>query len=77
MPNEKLIMGAVAGDVIGSVYEWRNIKTVDFDLFCRKSTFTDDSVMTLATMYAIINQKDYAESYQMFGRKYTHRGYGG
>ena len=75
--KEKLIIGAVAGDIIGSVFEWHNVKTTDFDLFCRKSTFTDDSVLTLATMDAIINQKSYAETYQLFGRNYPHRGYGG
>jgi ADP-ribosylglycohydrolase len=77
MSKEKLIIGAVAGDIIGSVYEWHNVKTVDFDLFCHKSTFTDDSVLTLATMEAIINPKSYTEVYQSFGRKYPHRGYGG
>jgi ADP-ribosylglycohydrolase len=37
MATKKLILGAVAGDIIGSVYEWNNIKTVDFDLFCGES----------------------------------------
>jgi ADP-ribosylglycohydrolase len=77
LSNENLIIGAIAGDIIGSVYEWNNIKTVDFDLFCDASTFTDDSVLTTATMYAIINQKDYAEAYQLFGRNYSDKGYGG
>jgi ADP-ribosylglycohydrolase len=77
MSKEKFIIGAIAGDIIGSVYEWHNVKAVDFDLFCHKSTFTDDSVLTLATMDAIINKKDYTESYQAFGKKYPHRGYGG
>jgi ADP-ribosylglycohydrolase len=75
--KEKLIIGAIAGDIIGSIYERHNVKTVDFDLFCHKSTFTDDSVLTLATMDAILNQRNYAESYQLFGRNYPHRGYGG
>ena len=77
MSNENLIIGAIAGDIIGSVYEWNNIKTTNFDLFCHNSTFTDDSVLTIATMYAILNQKDYAETYQLFGRNYSDRGYGG
>jgi ADP-ribosylglycohydrolase len=76
MSKEELIIGAVAGDIIGSAYEWNNVKTVDFDLFCPKSTFTDDSVLTLATMDAILNKKNYAESYLLFGKKYPHRGYG-
>jgi ADP-ribosylglycohydrolase len=77
MQKEKLIIGALAGDIIGSVYEWHNVKTVDFDLFSRRSTFTDDSVLTVATMDAIINQRNYGEAYQLFGRNYPHRGYGG
>ena len=77
MPIGKYIIGAIAGDIIGSVFEWHNVKTTDFHLFCRKSTFTDDSVLTLATMDALLQQKDYAETYQEFGRNYSDRGYGG
>ena len=42
------MLGALAGDIIGSVYEFCNTKSTDFDLFCGASNFTDDSVMTLA-----------------------------
>ncbi|MDR2793704.1 MAG: ADP-ribosylglycohydrolase family protein [Treponema sp.] len=77
MAKEELIIGAIAGDVIGSVYEWRNVKAVDFDLFCHKSTFTDDSVLTVATMDVILNQGSYAGAYRLFGKKYPHKGYGG
>ncbi|MDR1073454.1 MAG: ADP-ribosylglycohydrolase family protein [Treponema sp.] len=76
-PKERYIIGAVAGDIIGSVYEWRNVKTVDFGLFCHPSTFTDDSVLTAATMDAILRQREYAAAYQLFGKKYPNRGYGG
>ena len=76
MKNKQYIIGAIAGDIIGSVYEWNNIKTLDFDLFCSKSHFTDDSVLTLATMEALINQTDYAQAYWNFGRKYPNKGYG-
>jgi len=77
MSNEKLIIGAIIGDIIGSVYEWNNVKTIDFELFSRKSTFTDDSVLTFATMYALLNKIGYKEAYQKFARKYPNRGYGG
>ena len=77
MPKNNLIIGAIAGDIIGSVFEWNNVKTIDFPLFCKESDFTDDSVLTLATMYAIVKQKDYSEAYQSFSRKYPGRGYGG
>jgi ADP-ribosylglycohydrolase len=76
MSNEKLIIGAIAGDIIGSVYEWNNVKTVDFKLFSRKSKFTDDSVLTFATMFAILNRICYKEAYRHFARIYPNRGYG-
>jgi len=77
MNNENLIIGAIAGDIIGSIYEVFNVKTVDFDLFSDRSRFTDDSVLTLATMDALLNQRDYTECYQFFGRKYPKKRYGG
>ena len=75
--SNNLIIGAIAGDIIGSVFEWNNVKTINFPLFCKESDFTDDSVLTLATMYAIVNKKDYTEVYQSFSRKYPGRSYGG
>ncbi len=71
------MLGAIAGDVIGSVYEHRPIKTTDFPLFHHDSRFTDDSVLTLAIADAILNQTDYAESLKRFGRNYPDAGYGG
>lgn len=43
------MQGAIIGDIIGSVYEFHNIKTKDFPLFCNKSRFTDDTILTCAT----------------------------
>lgn len=43
------MLGAIIGDIIGSIYEFNNIKTKDFPLFCDKSHFTDDSILTCAT----------------------------
>ena len=71
------ILGAIAGDVIGSVFEWDNVKTTNFPLFRSRSSFTDDTVLTVATMDAIINKKDYTKVYQSYGRRYPMRGYGG
>jgi ADP-ribosylglycohydrolase len=51
MPKEKLIIGAIAGDIIGSVYEFNNVKSLDFDFFLEGTHFTDDSVLTMATMW--------------------------
>ena len=44
----KGILGAVAGDIIGSRFEWRNYKAKDFDLVTDDCTYTDDSEMTIA-----------------------------
>ena len=41
------MIGAIAGDVIGSVYEWHNFKRTDFPLFDTHCTFTDDTVLTV------------------------------
>ena len=77
MANKNLIIGAIAGDIIGSVFEWDNIKSLDFDLFSEKNRFTDDSVLTIATMCALINDIDYAKAYHTFGRIFPRAGYGG
>jgi ADP-ribosylglycohydrolase len=71
------MIGAIAGDVIGSVYEARPIKTTDFPLFVEHSTFTDDTVLTVAVAHAILHDVDYAASLRRFGRRYPHAGYGG
>jgi ADP-ribosylglycohydrolase len=42
------MLGAITGDIVGSVYEFNNIKTTDFPLFSAESTFTDDSLMSIA-----------------------------
>jgi ADP-ribosylglycohydrolase len=77
MAKNRLILGAVAGDIIGSAYEFNNVKTTGFDLFTKDSFFTDDSVLTIATMEALLKQSDYTETYQRYGRMYPYRGYGG
>lgn len=69
--------GAIAGDIIGSVYERRPIKTTDFPLFQPRSRFTDDTVLTVAVAHAILGDGDYAASLQQFGRRHPNAGYGG
>ncbi len=71
------MLGAIAGDVIGSVFERSPIKSMDFPLFSRYSTFTDDTVLTVAVAWSILNKTDYTTSLKMFGLKYPHAGYGG
>jgi ADP-ribosylglycohydrolase len=77
MTKNRLILGAAAGDIIGSAYEFNNVKTTEFDLFTKDSYFTDDSVLTIATMEALLKKSDYTETYQKYGRMYSYRGYGG
>lgn len=48
------MLGAIIGDIVGSVYEWHNIKTKDFPLFREDCFFTDDTVMTIAVAEAIM-----------------------
>jgi ADP-ribosylglycohydrolase len=71
------MLGAIAGDIIGSPYERHQAYDMDFPLFRKRSHFTDDSVLTTAVAHAILNDGDYASSMKMFGRRYPRAGYGG
>lgn len=81
------MLGALAGDVIGSVYERRPTKTTRFSLFDERCRVTDDSVMTVATARAILHadvaraagpaSSDYAREFRELGLRYPHAGYGG
>lgn len=70
------MIGAIAGDMVGSVYEHDTIKTTDFPLFQESSTFTDDTVLTVAAAYSILKNAGYAASFKTFGRAYPYSGYG-
>jgi len=70
------MLGAIAGDVIGSVYEFLSVKSTDFPLFREESFFTDDSVLTVAVGAAILDGRDYASVLREFGRRHRGRGYG-
>lgn len=71
------MLGAVAGDIIGSVYEFSNIKTTDFPLFSPGSTFTDDTVLTVALADSILTGIPYIVKLREYYRLYPHAGYGG
>ena len=72
------MIGAIAGDIIGSVYEWHRVKYTTFaPLFSDTSFFTDDTVMTIATAQAILSGAPYDRCYRELGRRHPHRGYGG
>ena len=79
--------GAILGDMIGAPYEFdRGNQSKDFPLFCRRSEFTDDSVMTIAVAEALMDtpgrsddeiRKALLASMQRWGRMYPGAGYGG
>jgi ADP-ribosylglycohydrolase len=71
------MFGAICGDIIGSVFERDNIKTEDFPLFSPESTYTDDTVLTVAVADCIMSGRDYADVFKEYGRKYPYAGYGG
>jgi ADP-ribosylglycohydrolase len=71
------MIGAIAGDIIGSVYEWKNIKTNQFDLFSPDCFFTDDSVLTVALAESILTGADYASLMRAYYRRNPDAGYGG
>jgi len=73
-----MILGAITGDIIGSRYEFFNTKKKDFQLFADYSCFTDDTVLTVATMDCLLSEeKDYAYFYQNYARQYPSSGFGG
>ncbi len=70
------MIGAIAGDIVGSVYEGDGIKTKDFPLFTDSSVFTDDSVLTVALADTILTGTPYTENLKNFYRWYPQAGYG-
>jgi ADP-ribosylglycohydrolase len=71
------MIGVIAGDIIGSVHEYVATKTDRFPLFDQASRFTDDTVLTVATAYAILGGVPYGRAYREFGRRYPNSDYGG
>lgn len=71
------MIGAIAGDVIGSVYEGTPVRRKDFPLFVAGSTFTDDTVLAVAVASAIRKGVEFASSLRHWGRRYPNAGYGG
>lgn len=76
------MLGALVGDIIGSMYEFLNTKRTDFELFPEGSRFTDDSVMTLAVAKWLLEDEAHSIHYliycmQELGDHYPNAGYGG
>ena len=71
--------GAIIGDICGSVYEWRNMKTerpYDIALDRADCRFTDDTVLTVATADALLGDRNYVRAYREWGLRYGDIGYG-
>ena len=78
----KGIIGAIAGDVIGSAYEFNPTRDYNFDLFTPKSTFTDDTVLTVANALWLLEDEAHSHGKLVnimldLCRRYPNRGYGG
>lgn len=70
------MLGAIAGDIIGSVHEAHPIKRKDFELFTEGSRFTDDTVLTVAVADCLLHGKAYAQTFRDYVARYPDRGYG-
>jgi ADP-ribosylglycohydrolase len=74
------MLGAIIGDIIGSPYEFHNIRRKDFPLFTKKSKFTDDTVMTMAIAAAIMHEikgeYQFGLNMRYYGALYPRAGYG-
>lgn len=71
------MLGAIAGDIIGSRFERNGWKQKEFPLFKPSSIFTDDTVLTIAVADALLNEKPYEEALKTWARRYPLAGYGG
>lgn len=60
------MLGAIIGDIVGSRFEWHNIKSKEFELFTDRCFPTDDSIMTIAVAQALL---DCAGDYTVLGEK--------
>jgi len=70
------MIGAIAGDIIGSRFEGKNSKLWDFELFAEDCRFTDDTVCTVAIADTVINGGDFSTNLRSYARKFDKRGYG-
>ena len=76
MNTEDILLGAIAGDIIGSVYEFSPVKDWDFPLFTEASKFTDDTVMTVANADWLLTGDSLLGIMQDYGNRYPLAGYG-
>ena len=60
------MLGAIAGDVIGSVHEHSATKTTEFELFAKGCSFTDDTVLAVAVADCLLNGRDYVDAFHQY-----------
>lgn len=70
------MLGAIAGDIIGSTYEIINKKKKDINLYPLFSRYTDDTVLTIATADCLLHDGDFGEYYRKYTLRNQMRGYG-
>jgi ADP-ribosylglycohydrolase len=70
------MLGAIAGDLIGSVYEYLGTKSTDFELFAPGCQCTDDTVLTVAVADCLLNGLGYVDAFHEYARAYPNAGYG-
>ncbi len=69
------MLGAIIGDIVGSVYEFRNHRAKTFEpFFHRQASYTDDTVCTIAVADALVNDRHPAEALKDWGRRYWDNG---
>jgi ADP-ribosylglycohydrolase len=71
------MLGAIAGDVIGSVHEGAGTKTKRFPLLGRYARFTDDTVLTVAVAECLLDGAEYVDAFHRYFMEYPRAGYGG
>ncbi len=71
------MLGAIAGDMIGAPYEFLGFKHREFPLFSDQSTFTDDTILTVAVADALLHNRDFAATLKEYGLRFPHASYGG
>ena len=77
------MLGAIIGDIVGSRFEWNNLRKKEFEFLSDKCFFTDDSVMTVAIAKALLESKKDSDLssntikyMRLFGMRYPDAGYG-
>lgn len=69
------MLGSIIGDIVGSRFEFHNIKTKDFLLFDKSCCFTDDTILTCAVAEHLISKQPIEKTLRKWALKYQNRTY--